>query len=412
MSTTVPASLPLDLQLQERSLQPLGRVKFNECYGDNLYEKVNRTLALPSPNVEHDRLKLEALAQMEQWLHHPECVVRALNAGLFTELLLNASNENVAIRVASTHSLVQLVASRSGREFAIQAQILPRLTKLSASDTETEAAVRRNVLRIYSALAESPSGIDHLRLGGMFDILIEKVDSENCDACRSLCLETLSKCVRNLEGWKQCVRSDEIVPRIAKVMERTLADPSTTQTSQQVTAAQGKLRESLEPRMNVLANLCQTVANIAAFSPPGSGLGTEGKDVCVKADLVRMITSLLPHPLRSIRLQASLALSHLTNTLSGKVAALECQAIQPLIDAACADRRGEDVGLVALEEEEVVAAQSMQALINVAEHPKAKSDPRVQVAAGKLKIIAADQSRKEMVRHAAQMAVDQITWEP
>jgi hypothetical protein len=153
--------------------------------------------------------------------------------------------------------------------------------------------------------------------------------------------------------------------------------------------------------LDALEQLCRLVAHVSAPA-------LAGKDACVEADLVALLArpTLLEHPLSSVRAAAGLALQNLTNAESGKLAALKCDALDPLCRVALAGGGNRDD-----EEEEMAQAQAMQSVANLSEHPKAKVDSRVVDAVARLQHLQ-KAHRSDKVRHAAKLAVEQITWQP
>jgi hypothetical protein len=388
-SHSVPFTLPLDPDLQEKSLQPLGTLQFNRPYGDLVFDKTRRTLSLPS-SPEHDALKLTALSQLIEVLSRPQKVQVLLEQGVFAELVLNAGNENQEVRVLATAALAALTGARAGRDFAIQADIVPRLAKLASND-EPSAAVRSNVLKSFFNMAGSQAGVQHLLSGGLIEQLVEKIGSEADLACRAQTLEILSVVLREPAGWKAATQA-KIVPMVAKVLRAMLTDAPTLAATDAVINADGVIATNLKPLFSTISFLAKVVAHISAVG------ALEGKDECVKCEIVPLLVTLLSHPVSSLRIQSSLALQNLTNAESGKKAALEAQAIQPLLDAT-------------KDTEEMVQCQAMQALTNLAEHPAAKGDERVQQAVPDLKR-ASETAASAKVKHAATLAVQQITWQP
>lgn len=386
---TLPFLLPLDPDLQGTSLQPLGRLQFNTPFGDLTFEKTRRTLALPT-SEENDQLKLTALKQLLELLSRPQKVQILLDQGVFAELVLNAPNDNQDVRILATAALSSLTGSRAGRDFALSADICPRLSKLSSSQSESCWEVRTNVLQTFLHLTSSQAGIAHIIKRGLVEQLVGAVGGESVLRCRAQTLEILTIVLRDPQGWKVASEAG-LVPMVAKVMRTMLADPDTLAATESVITSGGIIATKLKPLFQTISLLAKVVAYISAVA-------LQGKNECVACEIVPMLVSLLAHPVASIRIDSTLALQNLTNCESGKKAALAADILQPLLDA-CSDP------------DEMVQCQSMQSLTNMAEHPVAKADPRVVAAVEEL-TRARDTSRSDKVRHAAKLAIQQITWQP
>lgn len=387
-STTIPFTLPLDPELQSRSLHPLGTLQFNRPYGDLTFDKTKRTLSLPSSD-ENDALKLTSLEQLLELVSRPQKVQLILDGGIFAELVLNASNQNQDVRILATSALASLTAHRAGREFALQADIVPRLSRL-ASNEEPSAKVRGNVLKTLLHMSSSQSGIHHLITRGIVEQLVDKVGSESDLGCRAQTLEVLTIILREPTGWKTAMKAG-LIPMAAKVLKKMLQDSTTINATEAVINANGIVATQSKPLFATIAMLGKVIAHVSAVA-------LECKNDCVSCDIVPLLVSLLSHPVSSLRINSTLALQNLTNCVPGKQAALAAKAIGPLLDA-CQDP------------EEMVQCQAMQAITNLAEHPTAKSDPRVQAAVEQLQRMQAT-SPSDKVRHAAKLAIEQITWQP
>jgi len=384
-------TVPLDGQLQSRSLHPMGALQFNRPYASLSFAKIASTLALPSPSSEHDPLKLEALRQLIEALSRPESISAVLAEGVLAELLLNAANDSPEVRVLATQALAIVTRHRAGREFALAAEITPRLAALADSSKERDAQVRRNVLQCFVHLAASAAGIAHLLERGVLRQLIGKLESETDLATHASCELVLIEAVREPAAWSSAM-ADGVVATCARVMQGKQALPLTCDAARRVRQADGVVATDLRPLFLSLERLAHLVAHVAAPK-------LAGKDACVQANIVPMLVELLAHPVPAVRIAASLALLHLTNCESGKVAALKCQALEALVEGALQDP------------DAMVQCQTMQALANLAEHPKAKTDERMGAAVEQLKGLQQTHS-SDKVRHAAQLAIDQITWQP
>lgn len=381
--------LPLDPELQGRSLHPLGTLQFNRAYGELGFDKARRTLALPA-SEEHDALKLTALSHLLESLSRPVDAQRALDTGLFSELVLSAAAENESVRTLATGALAAITASRAGREFAVQADVVARLSRLAATE-EPEPRVRLHVLQTFLHLSASAAGIRHLLARGLVPLLVTKVAVEDDLSCRAATLEILSVLLRDPDGWRACTEAG-LVATAAAVLKEMSNDPDTLAASDSVTLAGGVIATSLKPLFATLSLLAKVIAHVSAVA-------LTGKDACVEHEMVPLLVALLPHPVVAVRAQSSHALQNLTNCESGKRASLACQALTTILDAATLDT------------DEMVQCQSLQAIANLAEHPAAKNDPDVQARVERMREIARD-SDSAKVRHAATLAVDQITWLP
>lgn len=387
----VPFLLPLDPALQSRSLQPLGTLQFNQAYGDLAVDKTVRTLGLPSSDT-NDALKLTALEQTLELLSRPQKVQTLLDQGIFAELILNAANDNPAIRVLASAALAVLTAARAGREYALQADVVPRLARLVGND-EASAKVRSSILQTFFHLASSQAGVRHLLSRSVCGLLVSRVAQEVDLGCKADSLDVLAVIVREPTGWEQAME-DGAVPTCAKVLRALLTASDTLMATESVLQSEGGciIATDLKPRFRCIAQLMKVIGNIAAVA-------LKGKDQCVDCDIVPLLGSLLANPVGHLRIHASFALQNLANAESGKRAALEAQAIAPLVDACLNDP------------EEMVQCQALQALASLAEHPAAKKDDRVQAAIAPLQKLA-EESTSGKVSHAAKLAVDQITWLP
>ena len=388
----LPYTVPLDGTLQSRSLQPLGKVEFNRPYASLSMAKIASTLALPSPNVDHDPMKITALQQLIEALSRPESVSAVLSEGVFVELVVNSSNESAEIRALACQALAIVTKHRAGREFAIAADIVPRLSGLADSDKEKSEAVRRQVLQSFVHMTASAAGIAHLQARGVLRQCIRKLPTEPDLTTHARCLQVLFESVREPAAWTHCI-GEGVVDILASVLQSKLSASSEQYRSaaDDVVVAGGVVATKLRPLFLSLEYCCQLVAHISAPA-------LAGKDACVGAGMVAMLTSLLPHPVPAIRIASSLSLQNLTNSESGKVASLKAQSIPALL-------------LVMHDEEEMVQCQVMQCITNIAEHPKGKTDPGVVKAVELLKQ-RAQQHPSQKVRHAAKLAIDQITWQP
>ncbi len=411
----VPYAVPLDPTLQSRSLQPLGVLQYNRPYASLGFAKAAATLALPSPDGTNDELKLEALRQLLDALVRPESVSAVLGPdGVFAELMINAANPSAAVRVLAMQALAAVTRARAGREFAIAADVTPRLANRAEMDREPNAQVRRNALQCLLNIAASAPGILHLLSHNIPRQLIGKLASESDLATHALCAHTLAEMVREPRAWSDAV-AEKIVPTCFSVLQAKVDLPETQAAAQRVreSASQqqqqdgassytsaGVVATSDKAGMDSLEHLCRLIAHIAAPS-------LSGKDACVsERGSVSLLVGLVAHPVAQVREEASFALQHVTNCESGKRAALgvepkkECDALEALIQAAL----DEPVS-------PLVQAQCLQSITNLAEHPVAKTDERLLGALDRIKQLAAGHEDQQ-VRHAAQMAVDQITWQP
>lgn len=389
----VPFTLPLDPQLQARSLHPLGTLQYNRPYASFGFVKAAATLALPSPDATNDALKLEALSQLLDALVRPEGVVQLLQTErLFAELLLSATaNESAPVRQRASKALEVVTRTRGGREFALTTEVAPRLARLADSAREQDEQVRRNALQIFLNLAASAAGILHLMQHGLLKQLISKLPTETDATTHALCARTLAECVREPRAWSDAV-AEGVVGVSAQVLRAKLDDVAVSAAADRVREANGIVATADKPLMSSLEQLFRLVGHVSAPA-------LSGKDACVEADLVALLTRLLEHPVPLVRGAAGLALQNLTNAESGKRAALKCDTLAPLCRVALQD------------EDEMAQAQAMQSLANLAEHPTAKTDPRVTDAVEQLRRMQ-QQHASDKVRHAAKLAVDQITWQP
>jgi hypothetical protein len=392
-SRTLPFTLPLDpsLPLGATNANPRGEVRFHQAWAEETHGKTVRTLGLESTEV-NDGLKLTALEQLLELLSRPQKVQSLLEAGIFAELILNAANENTAIRVLSSAALASLTAARAGREYALQADIVPRLAKLVGSE-EPSPKVRWSILQTLCNMASSQAGVRHLLSRDVCALLVSRVSSESDLSCCAGALDVLIVMVREPLGWEKAME-DRAVETCATVLRALLTASETLSATESVAQSEGGciVATALKPRFQCLGGLAKLIGNIAAVA-------LKGKDRCVGCDIVPLLVSLLGHPVSSLRIHASFALQNLANAESGKRAMLEAQAMAPLLEACLADQ------------EEMVQCQSLQALASLSEHPAAKNDDRVQQAIPELKEVQG-KSASEKVRHAAKLAVDQITWLP
>jgi len=144
------------------------------------------------------------------------------------------------------------------------------------------------------------------------------------------------------------------------------------------------------------AAICKVFAYVA--------YNMDGKDAIVKCGAAALIMKLLASPHTPVKLAASSAISYFTIALSGKVVVLDFDGgvrmlIKNIID------EGKDTN-------EVVIVNCMQALANVAEHPKAKAMDALQ--GDEILYILDELSKRPnaLVQRAAKLCIQKITWRP
>jgi len=204
---------------------------------------------------------------------------------------------------------------------------------------------------------------------------------ENDLEIKSLCLVVISKCVLVKHGWTFAIGAG-IVPTLTRVLTGLQSPPSNLSPT------------DLKHAAAVESHTCKCLAYC--------GVANAGKDECVRCGAIPLLVKLLNHSDGEVRSNASLALMNVTIAQSGKVAAIEADAVNALINRISQEN-----------ELDVVKVNSMQALANVSEHPNSKKSGRMKsdTTINTFKDLI-DHSTNPLVKSSATSALDKILWMP
>jgi len=218
-------------------------------------------------------------------------------------------------------------------------------------------------------------------------ILVAKISQEEQEEAQVAAIEVLTALVTNNRiCYKACVAGGLVETVVAKLAE--------------------------EPSSAVQAAACNCISAVA--------YEYEGKDESVKRGAMAQLVPLLSSNDNAVRMNSSAALMHVTNSLlvslfdifsisssylilifmpQGKNAALEVEAPK-----ACMERIFDPV--------EVVAANSMQAIANMAEHPKVRFSELFLDESTLEKLKQAGEGRGKLAEQGSKIAREKILWRP
>lgn len=332
---------------------------FSGAFGHRLFEKIAETLA-----GDDSGLKRQALQKLEEALFDKNNV-HVVQYGVFPVLVATLKETDDQCRLLATQALAHWTTSQFGRETSIKHELVLELSALLGDSSD---AVRLAAYPLLVNLVGTPAGLQGALNAGIVTKLIGKANTEALPDLKAAALSTVTKMINDPRGG--CYKA----------------------------AFEGGIVNTL---VAVLGSCDAASAQAAALGCMAYvAVAAGGKTACVEAKAMPLVTRALGHDLGYVRKAASSAIMHLTNAQEGKLAAVHEGAVQVLLG-----RIGDS--------EDLVVANSLQALANVSEHPASRADGLLAQESTLESIQALIKTTKApMVRDSAKCALQKVTWKP
>lgn len=343
------------------NIKPISDEIFTGAHGDLIYLKICAALAEGSTGV-----KIQALDRTCDLVRKGDNIAPAIENGVFTELVISLGDWDAKVRQLGSLALTYITESRQGREFSHNEDTLNAFSKLL---NDADDGVKFNGYTIFMNLSADDKGVAAILDFNLIEKFILKILQEKDVKVQVKCLEVLGSCIKYEKG-----------SGFQKAMEQNVV--------QTLKVVLGGAVGSAE----LQAVVCKVFAYIA--------YNQYGKDAIVEAGAVPTILHLLTHKSVAVRIAASSAMSYITIALSGKVVVVD-------------DAKGITTIVQAIQDSvELVCVSSVQALANVAEHPKAKSSTILQSEDVLNILMKLSESPNPLVHRAAKLCLSKILNKP
>lgn len=314
---------------------PLSALDFTNAHGDGIYEKIQKVMGGGAADV-----RMQALLALNNLLKKDDGNVhKAIESGVFTELVLACGDAEVGVRQLASLGLVLMSSCYYGREYSVQQQLMDRFTLMM---NDKDDSVRINVYRVLYNVGEDREGLKSIVASGSMALCTEKL-KEEVDAIKPFILRVMLLMVSHEKFDLKHTSNAGVVEGLTEELVRL----NDIRKESVVTSDQDLL-------MDIMTGCCECLKTIA--------INFEGKDSCVVNGSVPEIFKVLANPGASnrpdVRSSAWGAISNITIALQGKVSVLkETAVLQKMIESTT-------------DSVEDVCVYALQSLANTSEHPQ------------------------------------------
>ncbi|XP_021060160.1 radial spoke head 14 homolog isoform X2 [Mus pahari] len=297
----------------------------------------------------------KALVALCDLMHDPEYVYEAINIGCLESLKTLLQDDDNLVRIKTTEVLYIMATHYVGRVGFLKHEIIQALSLL-LSDHQT--LCRENLHQAYKHLAQLPKGAEGIVMSGLIPSLVRKLLKEE-EHIQEIILDTLALCLQE--------------------------DATEALESQAVPCLKEKL---LSKNSQIRSKAARA---LIAISIP-----LDGKKQVWKNEVIPILVTLLSDTDEEVKANAAGALMHATVTTEGKYAALDANAIDPLLE------------LLRTTSKTKVCLNATKALTMLAEAPEGRKLllPHVPTFCYFLT------HKNEAIRRAAEVAIKVIEWKP
>ncbi|XP_006979134.1 radial spoke head 14 homolog [Peromyscus maniculatus bairdii] len=320
------------------------------AYGCRALPKLNEELQ--SPNLQTRQKALVALCDL---MHDPEYVYEAINIGCLESLKTLLKDEDNLVRIKTTEVLYIMATHNVGRTGFLEHDIILALSHLL---DDHQIVCRENLHQAYKHLAQLPAGARGIVNSGLIPSLVWNLHSEE-EYIQEIILDTLAPCLQE--------------------------DATEALDSHAVPCFKEKLQSENRQLRSKAARA------LIAISIP-----LEGKQQVWQHEVIPILVDLLLDPDEEVQGNVAGALMHAAVTTEGKYAALDVDAIAPLLELLCATTHSK------------VCLNTIKALTMLAEAPEGRR--LLQPHLPTLRVFL--QHKNEAIQRAAQIAIKVIEWKP
>ncbi|XP_021029752.1 radial spoke head 14 homolog [Mus caroli] len=297
----------------------------------------------------------KALVALCDLMHDPEYVYEAINIGCLESLKTLLRDDDNLVRIKTTEVLYIMATHYVGRVGFLKHDIIQALSLL-LSDHQT--LCRENLHQAYKHLAQLPKGAQGIVQSGLIPSLVRKLQKEE-DHIQEIILDTLALCLQE--------------------------DATEALESQAVPCFKEKL---LSKNSEIRSKAARA---LIAISIP-----LDGKNQVWKNDVIPILVTLLSDTDEEVKANAAGALMHATVTTEGKYAALDANAIEPLLELLCTNSKTK------------VCLNATKALTMLAEAPEGRKLLLSHVPTFRYLLA----HKNEAIQRAAEVAIKVIEWKP
>lgn len=297
----------------------------------------------------------KAVVALCDLMHDPEYVYEAISIGCLESLKALLKDDDNLIRIKTTEVLYIMATHNVGRVGFLKHDIILALSRL-LSDYQT--LCRENLHQAYKHLAQLPEGAQGIVTSGLISSLVLKLQKEE-EHIQEIILDTLALCLQK--------------------------DTTEALNSQAVPCFKEKLL-SKNPQIRSKA-----ARALIAISIP-----LDGKRQVWQNEVIPILVNLLSDTEEEVKANAAGALMHATVTTEGKYAALDANAIDPLLELLCT--------IPTIK----VCLNATKALTMLAEAPEGRKLLLPHVPTFRYLLT----NKNEAIRRAAEIAIKVIEWKP
>ncbi|XP_049998773.1 radial spoke head 14 homolog [Alexandromys fortis] len=320
------------------------------AYGCRALPKLNEEL-----RSETLLTRQKALVALCDLMHDPEYVYEAINIGCLESLKALLKDDDNLVRIKTTEVLYIMATHNIGRTGFLKHGVIIALSFL-LNDHQT--VCRENLHQAYKHLAQLPEGARGIVNSGLIPSLVQKLQVEE-EHIQEIILDTLAPCLQ--EDATEALKSQAVL----RFKEKLLSG---------------------NPQIRSKA-----ARALIAISIP-----LEGKNQVWENQVIPILVGLLSDTEEEVQANAAGALMHATVTTEGKYAALDADAITPLLELLCSTSMVK------------VCLNATKALTMLAEAPEGRMLLQVHVPTFRL----LQMHRNEAIKRAAQIAIKVIEWKP
>nr|XP_058896146.1 radial spoke head 14 homolog isoform X1 [Kogia breviceps] len=325
--------------------------------------------ALPKLNEElqsEDLLtRQKALMALCDLMHDPEHVYTAIRIGCLESLKALLKDTNDLVRIKTTEVLYIMATHNVGRDGFLEHDIIHALSFLLS---DPQSACRENLHLAFKHLAQLPAGAKGIVNSSLIPSLVWKLQREE-EGIQELLLDTLAACL--------------------------MEDATEALASRAVPFLKEKL---LSANSNIRSKAAQALIAVSAATqlpPLWPSIPLEGKNQVWQHNVIPILVHLLKDKEEEVQANAAGALMYVTVTTKGKYAALDMEAIGPLLELLHSSLSK-------------ARLNAIKALTMLAEAPEGRKLLQSHVPTFR----ALKEDTSAAVQRAAQIAVKVIEWKP
>ncbi|KAK1156537.1 hypothetical protein AOXY_G25522 [Acipenser oxyrinchus oxyrinchus] len=328
--------------------------------------------AVPKLNEELQNPELitrqRALMSLCDLVHDPEIALEAMRLGCLESLKRLLRDVDSTVRMKTTEVFYRLATHNVGRVAFLKSDVILPLSQLFDEPVDV---CRKNMHMAIEMMSEFPGGAVGLVEAGLIPRLVFKLTSE-LEEIQELILDTLHFCL--------CVDASE-----------ALASEAVSVLKEKLSHRSARIRNKAARALMDLS-LGVQVCNLKHTLP---SVPLEGKNKLCEEEVIPILVTLLGDPSPEVAASAAGALMSATVTTPGKYAALNADALLPLL------------GLVRSPQTNV-CLNAVKAITVLAEAPEGRKELLKHLDL--LEDLRGHDS--EVTRRAAETAMRVITWKP